>query len=136
MASTTRSHSQADLGITVAGGSDLAHASGQASLLDGDLHRLVSLLLTARTARRRIAMALTWSFGYNTIGLLLAASGLLTPAFAAIAMVVSSAVTIAIASRRLNGGASDGAADVQPAMASPPTAPSTTPRCIPNVHLA
>ncbi len=92
---------EADLGITVAGGSDLAHASGQVSLLDGDLHRLVHLLHAARSARRRIALALSWSFGYNALGLTLAALGALTPAFAAIAMVLSSAVTIMIASRPL-----------------------------------
>jgi P-type E1-E2 ATPase len=93
---------EADLGITVAGGSDLAHASGQVSLLDGNLHRLVQLLRAARIARRRIALSLTWSFGYNSIGITLAAMGVLTPVFAAIAMVLSSAVTIAIASRPLD----------------------------------
>ena len=110
---------QADLGITVAGGSDLAHASGQVSLLDGDLHRLVYLLRAARIARRRIALALTWSFGYNSVGLLLAAIGLLTPAFAAVAMVVSSAVTIAIASRRIDIAAADHTLDHQPTWAPP-----------------
>lgn len=93
---------EADLGLTVAGGSDLAHASGQVSLLEGDLHRLVVLLHAARAARRRIALSLTWSFGYNSIGLTLAAMGLLTPVFAAVAMVVSSAVTIVVAARPID----------------------------------
>ncbi len=94
---------EADLGITVSGGSDLAHASGQVSLLEGDLNRLVALLAAARIARRRIALSLSWSFGYNSVGLALAAVGMLTPAFAAVAMVVSSAVTIVIAARSIDG---------------------------------
>lgn len=93
---------EADLGLTVAGGSDLAHASGQVSLLEGDLHRLIVLLRAARVARRRIALSLTWSFGYNSVGLTLAAIGLLTPVFAAAAMVLSSAVTITIAARPID----------------------------------
>ncbi len=105
---------EADLGITVAGGSDLAHASGQVSLLDGDLHRLPLLLRAGRLARRRIALALCWSFGYNTVGLTLAALGMLTPAFAAIAMVLSSAITIIIASRSV-------ALQANPALAEPRT---------------
>lgn len=90
---------EADLGMTVAGGSDLAHASGQVSLLDGDLRRVTHVFRAARLARRRIALALTWSFGYNSVGITLAAVGALTPVFAALAMVVSSAVTIVLASR-------------------------------------
>lgn len=93
---------EADLGVTVSGGSDLAHASGHASLLEGDLSRLVMLFAAARVARRRIALSLSWSFGYNSVGLALAAIGLLTPVFAAIAMVVSSAVTIVIAVRPID----------------------------------
>jgi len=114
---------EADLGITVAGGSDLAHASGQVSLLEGDLHRLIMLLRAARIARRRIALSLTWSFGYNSVGITLAALGLLTPVFAAIAMVLSSAVTILIATRSIDRAIDrpiDGAIDDQ----SPSRAPS------------
>ena len=127
---------QADLGITVAGGSDLAHASGQVSLLDGDLHRLVWLLHTARIARRRIALALTWSFGYNTVGLVLAALGLLTPAFAAIAMVISSAITVTIASRRINVTPADHAHDLPPLPASPTPEASTARHATHKAHPA
>ncbi len=116
---------EADLGITVAGGSDLAHASGQVSLLDGDLHRLVHLLQAARIAQRRIALALGWSFGYNAVGLTLATLGMLTPAFAAIAMVLSSAVTIIIASRPVSTGSLETADPTRSPLALSRRAPSS-----------
>lgn len=129
---------EADLGITVAGGSDLAHASGQVSLLEGDLHRLTLLLRAGRVARRRIALALCWSFAYNTVGLTLAALGMLTPAFAAIAMVLSSAITIIIASRTVTLRSNPAVAEPRtwrgPALGA--TGDPSAPLKVPKVHPA
>jgi len=53
----------------------------------------------ARDAVRRVRLNLLWAFGYNAIGLTLAVMGLLTPIFAASAMVVSSLLIVVTSTR-------------------------------------
>lgn len=82
--------SEADLGIAVHTGSDLAQASGDVILLGDSLTSLGDLFMAAREARRRIYTSLLWAFAYNAAGLTLAFMGVLRPAHAAIAMIGSS----------------------------------------------
>jgi Cu2+-exporting ATPase len=62
-------------------------------------HSLKSLRLAAAKGRKIIKQNLFWAFFYNCIGIGLAAAGLLTPLFAAIAMVLSSLIVILNAHR-------------------------------------
>jgi len=85
---------EADLGIAVSKGADLAKVSGDVVLLADDLNRVVELIHTARKTRRRIVGSLVWMFSYNVVGFTLAMTGMMTPTYAAIAMVGSSAFII------------------------------------------
>jgi len=67
-------------------------------------------------ARRTARANLFWAFAYNSIGLVLAAGGLLTPIFAASAMVVSSLLVVLNSARLREGRV---AAAAQPRVAGP-----------------
>lgn len=69
------------------------HASGIA-LVRGELCALPWLIQLSQRAERMARANLVWAFAYNSLGLWLAASGRLTPIFAASAMVVSSALVV------------------------------------------
>ncbi|MDX1683550.1 MAG: HAD-IC family P-type ATPase, partial [Phycisphaeraceae bacterium] len=87
----------ADVGVAVASATDLATAAGDVALVTDRLDTLMPLLTTAADCRRRIRSALAWAFGYNSVGLTLAAVGLLNPVIAAIAMVGSSLLVLRLA---------------------------------------
>jgi Cu+-exporting ATPase len=98
---------QADIGIALKSGSDIAKDAGDIVLIGSDL-RLVekSLLLSFRTIRT-IKQNLFWAFVYNIIGIPLAAGALypafgilLTPMYASMAMSISS-VTVVLNALRL-----------------------------------
>lgn len=89
----------ADLGIALGSATDLAQRAGNVRLLGDHLDRVPRLLALARHARRTVRANLLWAFGYNTVGIVLAACGLLTPVFAAIAMVLSSLTVVRLSSR-------------------------------------
>ena len=84
----------ADVGISVSGASAASLSAAEVNLLRADLARLPFLLDLARRTVRTARWNLVWAFGYNSIGLVLAASGQLTPIFAASAMVVSSGLVV------------------------------------------
>lgn len=88
----------ADVGIALASASELAASSGNVRLTADRLAAVPQTLAIARSVRRRIALNLAWAFGFNGIGLALAAAGRLSPVFAAIAMVLSSLVVVKISS--------------------------------------
>lgn len=90
----------ADVGIAVGSASDLAKSSGNVRLMTDRLQRVPFVLALARETRRRIQANLIWAFGFNSVGIGLAAAGRLTPVFAAIAMVFSSLMVVRISSRR------------------------------------
>lgn len=87
----------ADVGIAVAGGTDLAKQAGHVRLLADRLDRIPQLFALARQVHHRIRLSLAWAFGYNAIGVGLAVAGLLSPLFAATAMFVSSLLIIRLA---------------------------------------
>jgi cation transport ATPase len=86
----------ADVGVAMGSAADLARQAGNVHLIADRLDRLPLLLGLSRHAMRRVGLNLAWAFGYNTIGISLAAAGWLTPVFAASAMFVSGLVVVGI----------------------------------------
>ncbi|MDH3196440.1 MAG: HAD-IC family P-type ATPase, partial [Hyphomicrobiales bacterium] len=80
----------ADLGIAMSGGTDVAREAAALTLMRPDLRLVPAALEIARKTRRTIRQNLVWAFGYNVIGVPLAALGYLSPAFAGAAMALSS----------------------------------------------
>jgi len=86
----------ADVGFAMGSATDLARQAGHVHLIHDRLDRVPITIALARDAMRRVRLNLAWAFGYNGLGLTLAAMGLLTPIFAASTMIVSSLVIIGI----------------------------------------
>ena len=104
---------EADLGIAMGGGTDVAKEAGQVVLLRDDLRDVVAALDLSRATLRKVRQNLVWAFGYNVVLIPVAALGLLHPALAAGAMALSSVSVIANSSllrrwrpadARLHGG--------------------------------
>jgi heavy metal translocating P-type ATPase len=85
----------ADVGIALAGGTDLARESGDLTLLGDDLARVPWVIGLARHAYRIVSGNLAWAFGYNALALVLAFFGYLHPLFAVLVMLGSSAFVLA-----------------------------------------
>ena len=79
-----------DLGIALGCGADLSRQSALVCLLDDDVSRLPWAIALSRRSVRVMRQNLFWAFGYNSVAIALAAAGWLNPAWAAVAMVVSS----------------------------------------------
>ena len=77
----------ADVGIALGCGADVSRQSADVCLLGDDLSRIPWSIELARHTVRVIRQNLGWSFGYNVLGIALAASGRLNPIWAAAAMV-------------------------------------------------
>ncbi|WP_457643471.1 heavy metal translocating P-type ATPase [Persephonella sp.] len=86
---------QADIGIAMGCGTDLTRESANISLLSDDLRKVPLSILLAKKVKKVIYTNMFWAFIYNVIGIGLAVMGKLTPIFAALAMVLSSAFVIA-----------------------------------------
>jgi heavy metal translocating P-type ATPase len=82
--------SEADLGIAVGSGTDIAIEAGDVVLMTPDPRLVVTALRLARRTYRTIAQNLLWAFGYNAAAIPLAVAGLLDPMIAAGAMALSS----------------------------------------------
>ncbi len=93
-----------DVGIALGCGADLSRESALVCLISDDLARVPWAIELARRSVRVIRQNLFWAFGYNALGIALAASGWLNPAWAAAAMVASSLLVVAN-SLRLQGDA-------------------------------
>jgi cation transport ATPase len=107
----------ADLGIAVAGATDLARLTADVVVLGGGLGAVPWLVEHARRVRRVARQNLAWAFGYNAVAVVLAATGALTPLVAALAMLTSSLAVVANA-RRL-GGSPDRSTGASPAVVEP-----------------
>ena len=80
----------ATAGIAFGAASGLAKQTADAVILREDLGEVAKLVVLARRTMRIVRQNLVWAFGYNAVGILLAACGLLRPVVAAAAMVLSS----------------------------------------------
>jgi heavy metal translocating P-type ATPase len=85
---------EADVGIAMGGGTDLAREVGDVTLLRDALHLVPWAMRLARRTRQVIRQNLIWAFGYNLIALALAFFGYLHPLLAALAMLGSSLFVI------------------------------------------
>ncbi len=86
---------EADIGIALGCGTDLTRESANISLLSDDLRKVPLAIILARKVKKVIYTNMFWAFIYNIIGIGLAVMGKLSPIFAALAMILSSAFVIA-----------------------------------------
>jgi len=91
---------QADLGIALGSGADIALQAAPLVLMNNSLAAVIDTLDLGRRTFRIVRQNLFWAFAYNSIGITLAMAGVLNPIMAAGAMVLSSLSVIGN-SRRL-----------------------------------
>jgi P-type Cu+ transporter len=89
----------ADIGIAMGTGTDVAMQSAGITLVKGDLAGIARAIRLSRAVMRNIRQNLFFAFLYNSLGIPIAASGLLSPSLAALAMSLSSVSVIANALR-------------------------------------
>ncbi len=95
---------QANVGVAIGTGTDIAIESGDVILVRGDISGLVTAIKLSRATFRKIKQNLFWAFFYNVVAIPLAIFGLLHPVIAEISMATSSisVVTNANLLRRVN----------------------------------
>jgi P-type Cu+ transporter len=81
---------QADVGIAMGAGTDIAMETGGIVLIKNDLRDVVTAIELSKRTMRKIHQNFFWALGYNTLGIPVAALGILRPEIAGAAMALSS----------------------------------------------
>ena len=81
---------QANVGIAIGTGTDIAIESADVTLVRGNLSSVVTAIKLSKSTFKKIKQNLFWAFFYNVVAIPLAILGLLHPVIAEIAMATSS----------------------------------------------
>ncbi len=85
---------QADVGIAIGTGTDLAIESADLAVVQGSLTAVVQAIRLAEATFSKVQQNLAWAYGYNLLAIPLAAAGVVHPIMAEIAMALSSLTVV------------------------------------------